>query len=59
MREKSVLVTFHGEWDGDGRSYALKSKVGPVQSDDLPFFWEEEKAEAVIRAGEKYVFLLV
>ena len=37
----------------------VKGGVGPVQSDDLPFSLEEEWAEAVIRAGEKYVFLQV
>ena len=36
-----------------------KGVVGPVQSDDLPFSSEEEWAEAVIRAGEIYVFLQV
>ena len=36
-----------------------KGVVGPVQSDDLPFSLEEEWAEAVIRAGEIYVFLQV
>ena len=37
----------------------MKGGVGPVQSDDLPFSLEEERVEAVIRAGEKYVFLQV
>ena len=30
-----------------------------MQSDDLPFSLEEERAEAVNRAGEKYVYLQV
>ena len=30
-----------------------------MQSDDLPFSLEEERAEAVIRVGEKYASLQV
>ena len=34
----------------------VKGRVGPVLSADLPFFLEEERAEAAIRAEEIYVF---
>ena len=36
-----------------------RKAVGPVQFDDLPFSSEEERAEAVNPAGEKYVYLQV
>ena len=57
MHENSKPVTFQSGLPKEKER--VKGGVGPVQSDDLPFSLEEERAEAVIRVGEKYVSLQV